>query len=204
MPRPAGRDGRPNPLLGLQQTAGNAATVAAMSAAGTSTAHGRFSTAALPTLVEQGAPELPPYLRDMEALGLSTAYGLTGDEFATATLADSVGRRDGVVAEIAAELAGRPESFYGSGRAFAVTGARGADRYDVTVRVSRADDDRHSLMPAPAVRRIAVRPGPRGAPAGPREPPPHPPAGRLRRTPSGALAWSADGPGGTLEGRGVL
>ncbi|WP_330347185.1 hypothetical protein [Streptomyces sp. NBC_00582] len=118
----------------MQQTAGNAATVAAMSAAGTSTAHGRSSTAALPTLVEQGAPELPPYLRDMEAPGLSTAYGLTGDEFATATLADSVGRRDGVVAEIAAELAGRPESFYGSGRAFAVTGARGADRYDVTVR----------------------------------------------------------------------
>ncbi|MFI1050700.1 hypothetical protein ACH4U3_33860 [Streptomyces griseoruber] len=145
-PRSAGRRGRPNPLLGLQQTAGNAATVAALGAAGTSTARGRSPMAALPAVVEEGALELPPYLWDMTAPGLSTAYGLTGDAFVTATLADAVGRRDGVVAEIAAELAGRPESFYGSGRAFTVTGARGTDRYDVTVRVSRADDDRHALF----------------------------------------------------------
>ncbi|MEU1179932.1 hypothetical protein ABZ464_20200 [Streptomyces sp. NPDC005820] len=145
-PRSAGRNGRPNPLLGLQQTAGNAATVAAMSAAGPAAVRDRAPMAALPAVVEEGALELPPYLRDMAAPGLSTAYGLTGQEFVTATLADAVGHRDGVVAEIAAELAGRPESFYGSGRAFAVTGARGADRYDVTVRVSRADDDPHALF----------------------------------------------------------
>ncbi|MFJ8111823.1 hypothetical protein [Streptomyces sp. NPDC096132] len=146
-PRPAGPGGRPNPLLGLQQTAGNAATVAAMSGAGPSAAaRGRTPKAPLPTVVEENALELPPYLRDMEAAGLSTAYGLTGHEFVTATVADAVGHRDGVVAEIAAELAGRPESFYGSGRAFAVTGARGADRYDVTVRVSPAADDRPGLF----------------------------------------------------------
>ncbi|WP_460072371.1 hypothetical protein [Streptomyces sp. YKOK-I1] len=130
----------------MQQTAGNAATVAALGGAGTSTARGRSPMPALPAVVEEGALELPPYLRDMTAPGLSTAYGLTGAAFVTTTLADTVGRRDGVVAEIAAELAGRPESFYGSGRAFAVTGARGADRYDVTVRVARADDDRHALF----------------------------------------------------------
>ncbi|MEU1514557.1 hypothetical protein ABZ490_20745 [Streptomyces sp. NPDC005811] len=145
-PRPTGRHGRPNPLLGLQQTAGNAATVAALGAAGTSAARGRSPMPALPAVVEEGALELPPYLRDMTAPGLSTAYGLIGDAFVTTTLADVVGRRDGTVAEIGAELAGRPESFYGSGRAFAVTGARGADRYDVTVRVSRADDDRNALF----------------------------------------------------------
>ncbi|MFF4659147.1 hypothetical protein [Streptomyces sp. NPDC001381] len=145
-PRAAGPGGRPNPLLGLQQTAGNAATVAAMSAAGPSTARRRSPGTPLPTVVEENALQLPPYLRDMEAPGLSTAYGLTGHEFVTATLAGVVGHRDGVVAGIAAELAGRPESFYGSGRAFAVTGVRGTDRYDVTVRVSPADDDRPGLF----------------------------------------------------------
>ncbi|MDR6974112.1 hypothetical protein J2X68_000790 [Streptomyces sp. 3330] len=148
-PQVAGRSGGPNPLLGLQQTAGNAATVAALHAAGPSTARRRPPQ--VPPAIEEvdnDALELPSYLRDMEAAGLSTAYGLTGHEFVTTTLADAVGRRDGVVAEIAAELAGRPESFYGRGRAFAVTGARGTDRYDVTVRVSPADDDRPGVFSA--------------------------------------------------------
>ncbi|MFD9391680.1 hypothetical protein ACFWBB_13405 [Streptomyces sp. NPDC060000] len=143
----AGRSGAHNPLLGLQQTAGNAATVAALNAAGPSAVR-RRPPQVPPAIAEVGddALELPPYLRDMEAAGLSTAYGLTGHEFVTTTLADAVGRRDGVVAEIAAELAGRPESFYGRGRAFAVTGVRGTDRYDVTVSLSPADDDRPGVF----------------------------------------------------------
>ncbi len=145
----AGRGSGPNPLLGLQQSAGNAATVAALNAAGPSATRRR--PAQVPPAIEEvsdDALELPAYLRDMEAAGLSTAYGLTGHEFVTTTLADAVGRRDGVVAEIAAELAGRPESFYGRGRAFAVTGVRGAERFDVTVRVSPADDDRPGVFSA--------------------------------------------------------
>ncbi|MFH0173443.1 hypothetical protein [Streptomyces cacaoi] len=148
-PHVAGRSSGPNPLLDLQQTAGNAATVAALNAAGPST--GRRRPPQVPPAIEEvgdDALELPSYLRDMEAAGLSTAYGLTGHEFVTTTLADVVGRRDGVVAEIAAELAGRPESFYGRGRAFAVTGVRGTDRYDVTVSVSPADDDRPGVFSA--------------------------------------------------------
>lgn len=148
-PHTAGRSSGPNPLLGLQQTAGNAATVAALNAAGPSTARRRPPQ--VPPAIEEvdnDALELPPYLRDMEAAGLSTAYGLTGHEFVTTTLADAVGRRDGVVAEIAAELAGRPESFFGRGRAFAVTGVRGTDRYDVTVSLSPADDDRPGVFSA--------------------------------------------------------
>ncbi|MEU1189102.1 hypothetical protein [Streptomyces sp. NPDC005859] len=146
-PRAAGRSGAHNPLPALQQTAGNAATVAALNAAGPSAAR-RRPPRVPPAIaeVEDDALELPPYLRDMEAAGLSTAYGLAGHAFVTTTLADVVGRRDGVVAEIAAELAGRPESFYGRGRAFAVTGVRGTDRYDVTVSVSPADDDRPGVL----------------------------------------------------------
>ncbi|WP_189706971.1 hypothetical protein [Streptomyces phaeofaciens] len=141
--RTGGRGAGAHPLLGLQQTAGNAATVAALGTAGPSGRRARPAQVP-PAIAEVGddALELPPYLRDMEAAGLSTAYGLTGQEFVTTTLVTVVGRRDGTVAEIAAELAGRPESFYGRGRAFAVTGPRGADHYDVTVTVSPADDDR--------------------------------------------------------------
>ncbi|MCQ9135913.1 hypothetical protein [Streptomyces hilarionis] len=152
-PRAAGSGRGPNPLLGLQQTAGNAATVAALKGAGPARRTGadlagRASRPALDAVseVDDDALELPPYLRYMEAGGLSTAYGLTGHEFVTDTLAARIGRRDGVVAEIGAELAGRPESFYGSGRAFAVTGPRGTDRYDVTVTLSPADDDRPGVF----------------------------------------------------------
>ncbi|MGW7540906.1 hypothetical protein ACWGKQ_07265 [Streptomyces sp. NPDC054770] len=85
---------------------------------------------------------LPPYLMDFQAAGLSTAYGLTGHEFVRNAVAAVVGHGDGAVADIAAELAGRPESFYGQGRAFTVQGRGGKDSYDVTVTVSRAPDDR--------------------------------------------------------------
>ncbi|MFI9566736.1 hypothetical protein [Streptomyces rishiriensis] len=152
-PRAAAPGRGPNRLLGLQQTAGNAATVAALKGPGpagraTRTAAGRGAPPTLDAVseVDDDALELPPYLRYMEAAGLSTAYGLTGHEFVTDTLAARIGRRDGVVARIGAELAGRPESFYGHGRAFAVTGARGTDRYDVTVTLSPADDDRPGVF----------------------------------------------------------
>ncbi|MHC3472991.1 hypothetical protein ACYF6T_30465 [Streptomyces sp. 7R007] len=129
IPRPA----RPPALLAFQQSAGNAATTRALKGKGR----------ALPALDE--APEaglvLPPYLRDLEAGGLSTAYGLTGHEFVKNAVAAKVGHGDGTVAEIAAELAGRPESFYGQGRAFAVEGRDGTEWWDVTVTVSPAPED---------------------------------------------------------------
>lgn len=68
---------------------------------------------------------LPPYLRELRAAGLSTAYGLTGHEFVSTALGTVVGRSDGTVAEIREELAGRPETFYGQGRSFAVEGPEG-------------------------------------------------------------------------------
>ncbi|MFD7136653.1 hypothetical protein [Streptomyces sp. NPDC059894] len=129
------------PLLGLQQTAGNAATARALSAGGPSTARDGAPLGAISEVADDSL-ELPPYLKDMDAPGLSSAYGLTGHEFVTTTLVTVVGHRDETIDDIAAELAGRPESFYGQGRAFAVTGPRGQDRYDVTVTVTPADDDR--------------------------------------------------------------
>ncbi|MFE3268430.1 hypothetical protein [Streptomyces sp. NPDC059215] len=84
---------------------------------------------------------LPPYLRELRAAGLSTAYRLTGHEFVSTTLATVVGRSDGAVAEIREELAGRPESFYGQGRSFTVEGPEGKGWYDVTVTVSRDSAD---------------------------------------------------------------
>ncbi|MEU8649457.1 hypothetical protein [Streptomyces sp. NPDC048737] len=135
-----------NPLLGLQQAAGNAATARAVTAGGPAGARGsRGRPLAVPAPVAEVADdslELPPYLRDLEAAGLSSAYRLTGHEFVATTLVTVIGHRDGTIADIAAELAGRPETFYGRGRAFAVTGPKGRDRYDVTVTLTPADDDR--------------------------------------------------------------
>ncbi|MEU0118747.1 hypothetical protein ABZ137_34990 [Streptomyces bobili] len=150
-----------NPLLGLQQTAGNAATARALTSGGRSEGRGvrgargaggslrvsgaRGRSAAVPAPIAEVAEdslELPPYLQDFEAPGLSSAYGLTGHEFVSTTLVTVIGHRDGTIDDIAAELTGRPETFYGQGRAFAVTGPRGRDRYDVTVALSAADDDR--------------------------------------------------------------
>ncbi|MFF3580834.1 hypothetical protein [Streptomyces mirabilis] len=84
---------------------------------------------------------LPPYLRELRAAGLSTAYGLTGHEFVSTALGTVVGRSDGTVAEIREELAGRPETFYGQGRSFAVEGPEGKGWYDVTVTISRDATD---------------------------------------------------------------
>ncbi|MFD7817888.1 hypothetical protein ACFV6E_34015 [Streptomyces sp. NPDC059785] len=92
---------------------------------------------------------LPPYLRDLRAPGLSTAYRPTGHEFVATTLSTVVGRTDGTVAEIVADLAGRPETFYGQGRSFAVQGAEGRGWYDVTVTVSRGSGDRPETFVAP-------------------------------------------------------
>ncbi|MFJ1608769.1 hypothetical protein ACIOHS_36280 [Streptomyces sp. NPDC088253] len=84
---------------------------------------------------------LPPYLRELRAAGLSTAYGLTGHEFVSTALGTVVGRSDATVAEIREELAGRPETFYGQGRSFAVEGPEGTGWYDVTVTISRDGAD---------------------------------------------------------------
>ncbi|MEV5492366.1 hypothetical protein AB0L47_31085 [Streptomyces bobili] len=172
-PEPSRAATAANPLLGLQQTAGNAATARALTSGGRSEgrgpqgawgtrgaqgvrgargaggslgaggARGRSAAAPAPIAeVDEGSLELPPYLQDFEAPGLSSAYGLTGHEFVSTTLVTVIGHRDETITDIAAELAGRPETFYGQGRAFAVTGPRGQDRYDVTVTLSAADDDR--------------------------------------------------------------
>ncbi|MEU5700357.1 hypothetical protein [Streptomyces aurantiacus] len=107
-------------------------------------------TSVLPTIeeAEESAPPepeplgLPPYLRDLTAAGLSTARQLTGHEIVGTALAATVGHSGGTVAEIKEELAGRPESFYGQGRAFSVAGVNGKDWYDVTVTISPAPADR--------------------------------------------------------------
>ncbi|MFD4600244.1 hypothetical protein ACFWPQ_19720 [Streptomyces sp. NPDC058464] len=152
-------------LLALQGAAGNAATAQALRGAkgnvkGSAKESVKGKGVARPPAVrnrpvapvapiapiteEHTAPGLvlPPYLMDFQAAGLSTAYGLTGHEFVRNAVAAVVGHGDGTVADIAAELAGRPESFYGQGRAFTVQGTKGKESYDVTVTVSRAPDDR--------------------------------------------------------------
>ncbi|MFD4502128.1 hypothetical protein [Streptomyces sp. NPDC058457] len=160
--RPAGPT--EHALLALQGTAGNAATTQALrdakgkgkGVARPPAVRSRPVAPVAPIAEEHTDPGLvlPPYLMDFQAAGLSTAYGLTGHEFVRNAVAAVVGHGDGTVADIAAELAGRPESFYGQGRAFAVQGKGGRDGsggsggsggrewYDVTVTVSRAPDDR--------------------------------------------------------------
>ncbi|MFD3586016.1 hypothetical protein [Streptomyces sp. NPDC058683] len=137
-------------MLALMGTAGNAATTQALRDAKgkgvsrPSAVRSRPVAAVAPVEEERTEPGLvlPPYLMDFQAAGLSTAYGLTGHEFVTNAVAAVVGHGDGTVADIGAELAGRPESFYGQGRAFAVQGKTGKEWFDVTVTVSRAPDDR--------------------------------------------------------------
>lgn len=84
---------------------------------------------------------LPPYLRELRAPGLSTAYALTGHEVVSAALSEATGRSDGTVAGIVADLAGRPETFYGEGRSFTVEGSEGGDWYEVTVSIARGRGD---------------------------------------------------------------
>ncbi|MGW7240731.1 hypothetical protein [Streptomyces sp. NPDC054804] len=137
-------------LLALQGTAGNAATTQALRDAKgkgvlrPSAVRGRPVAPVAPIEEERTEPGLvlPPYLMDFQAAGLSTAYGLAGHEFVRNAVAAVVGHGDGTVAGIGAELAGRPESFYGQGRAFTVQGKTGKEWFDVTVTVSRAPDDR--------------------------------------------------------------
>ncbi|KJY24632.1 hypothetical protein [Streptomyces katrae] len=78
----------------------------------------------------------------LEAGGLSSSYALTGDAFVPRAIAALVGHDDGAVADIGGELVGRPETFFGAGRAFSVPGGTEKARYDVTVRISWAPDDR--------------------------------------------------------------
>ncbi|MEU8717130.1 hypothetical protein [Streptomyces sp. NPDC048663] len=137
-------------MLALQGRAGNAATTQALRRAQGKgvlpppAVRGR-PVAPVATVQEENTEpglELPPYLMDFRAAGLSTAYALTGQEFVRNAVAAVVGHGAGTVADIAAELAGRPESFYGQGRAFAVQGKNGKEWYDVTVSITRAADDR--------------------------------------------------------------
>ncbi|MFJ3816341.1 hypothetical protein [Streptomyces sp. NPDC090056] len=131
--------GTAHPLLSLQRTAGNAV---ASRAVGRN--RNRSARPSLPDVEERTETGfvLPPYLLRLQAGGLSSTYDPTGHEFVRHAVSAAVGHADGTVAEIAEELAGRPESFFGQGRAFAVEGRTGAESYDVTVRISRAPADR--------------------------------------------------------------
>ncbi|WP_244163019.1 hypothetical protein [Streptomyces bungoensis] len=155
------------PLLAFQQSAGNAATARALRHR--QDGMSRPLPGRRPAAPPPGIPEtergftLPPYLRDLTASGLSTVYGLTGHEFVRTTVAAAVGHGDGAVAEIAGELAGRPESFFGRGRAFAVRGTNGKEWFDVTVTVSPAPDDRPPVFHPGGVLG-EVGPDPDGAP----------------------------------------
>ncbi|MFJ4825370.1 hypothetical protein ACIP5L_19050 [Streptomyces bacillaris] len=155
--------GGPRSLSGMQQTLGNAATARAVRR-GKRPAHRPPS---IDERAEQGLV-LPPYLMDLETGGLSTAYGLTGHEFVRSAVAAVVGHGDGEVAGIAAELAGRPESFFGRGRAFAVEGGSGDGQgggggFDVTVSIAPAPDDRPPTF-HPAADLGTAAPDPGGAP----------------------------------------
>ncbi|MFJ1971517.1 hypothetical protein ACIO93_22885 [Streptomyces sp. NPDC087903] len=146
----------PHALLAFQRSAGNAATAQALrrERPGPDRTAGRQrAVPPLPDVEERTETGfvLPSYLLELEAGGLSTAYGLTGHEFVRHAVAAVVGHGEGTVAGIAAELAGRPESFFGRGRAFAVQGTKGKESYDVTVAVSRAPGDKPPVFQPPAL-----------------------------------------------------
>ncbi|MFI6249989.1 hypothetical protein [Streptomyces sp. NPDC051016] len=164
--RPTGSNGPAGPaehaLLTLQGKAGNTATTLALQG-------GRSSAVTRQPAGRDGAEPglvLPPYLMDFQAAGLSTAYGLTGHEFVGNAVAAVVGHRDGTVAALAADLAGRPEAYYGQGRAVAVKGKDGKEWYDVTVTVTRAPDDRPPVF-HPKDLLADAGPDPDGAPLAP-------------------------------------
>ncbi|MFE2070504.1 hypothetical protein ACFXDH_50495 [Streptomyces sp. NPDC059467] len=166
--RPAGP--AENVVLALQGSAGNEATTLALQnrkgKAVFRPPAGRTRPAPPPPIEEERtAPGLvlPPYLMDFQAAGLSTAYGLTGHEFVRNAVAAVVGHGDGQVAALAADLAGRPEAYYGQGRAFAVKGRDGKEWFDVTVTVSRAPDDRPPVF-HPGELLAKTVPDPDGAP----------------------------------------
>ncbi|WP_245727413.1 hypothetical protein [Streptomyces vietnamensis] len=138
-PALASASGVAHPLLSLQRTAGNAATSRAVRRT-----RNQSARPALPGIEERTETGfvLPSYLMHLQAGGLSSTYGLTGHEFVRHAVSAVVGHADGTVADISDELAGRPESFFGQGRAFAVEGRTGREWYDVTVAISRAPDDK--------------------------------------------------------------
>ncbi|MFD5536880.1 hypothetical protein ACFWIJ_03265, partial [Streptomyces sp. NPDC127079] len=166
--RPTGP--REHAVLALQGKAGNTATTLALrggkgkGVSRPATGRGRSAPPA-PIEEERTDPGLvlPPYLMDFQAAGLSTAYGLTGHEFVTNAVAALVGHADGDVAALAADLAARPEAYYGQGRALAVQGRTGKEWYDVTVTVSRAPDDRPPVF-HPGNLLAKTVPDPDGAP----------------------------------------
>ncbi|MFF0161609.1 hypothetical protein ACFYRY_29310 [Streptomyces sp. NPDC005263] len=159
----------PPALLALQRSAGNAATARALRRGeeGTRQPAGRRQLSAPPPRIDEERTEpglvLPPYLMALEAAGLSTAYGLTGHEFVRNAVAAVVGHGDGTVADIGAELAGRPESFFGQGRAFGVQGKDGKEWFDVTVTISPAPEDRPPVF-HPESTLANTMPDPGGAP----------------------------------------
>ncbi|MFE5037987.1 hypothetical protein [Streptomyces sp. NPDC056683] len=123
----------------LQSTAGNAA-LAGLLDGGRPPAPTR-TPPPVPTAARQQAPlTLPPYLTAMTSAGLSTASGLTGHAFVAAEVTRVTGQDGADVEAIGQELAGRPETFYGRGRAFAVRGVNGAS-YDVTVCIAPRDTE---------------------------------------------------------------
>ena len=145
--RPPTSGSAPNPLLGIQRAAGNAAAVAALRNAQEwrSPPAGRPRRVPLLSEVDERSEAglvLPSYLMGLETAGLSTAYGLTGHEFVKNAVAAVVGHGDEAVGGIAAELVGRPESFFGPGRAFSVRGRSDKEWFDVTVSLAPAPDDR--------------------------------------------------------------
>ncbi|MEW2304533.1 hypothetical protein AB0958_32030, partial [Streptomyces sp. NPDC006655] len=161
---------REHAVLALQGKAGNTATTLALrggkgkGVSRPATGRGRSAPPA-PIEEERTDPGLvlPPYLMDFQAAGLSTAYGLTGHEFVRNAVAAVVGHGDGDVAALAADLAARPEAYYGQGRALAVQGRTGKEWYDVTVTVSRAPDDRPPVF-HPGNLLAKTVPDPDGAP----------------------------------------
>ncbi|AQS68972.1 hypothetical protein B1H29_20515 [Streptomyces pactum] len=146
-------------MLALQQSAGNLRATRATramrpGAADSAPAPGGPGLGTVPEAAERGLT-LPTYLLGLQAPGLSSTYGLTGHEFVRTVVAGAVARGDGTVAEIAAELAARPESFYGRGRAFAVEGGEGRGWFDVTVTISAAPDERPpEIEPAALARAV--------------------------------------------------
>ncbi|MFJ9563333.1 hypothetical protein ACIRQQ_25230 [Streptomyces fuscichromogenes] len=126
-------------MRNLQSTAGNAAVAGLVE--GTRPA----APGSTPPPVTTAAPRqrpltLPPYLRAMTSAGLSTATGLTGHPFVAAEVTRATGQSGEEVDAIQQELTGRPETFYGRGRAFAVRGKDGTS-YDVTVAIRPRDEE---------------------------------------------------------------
>jgi hypothetical protein len=94
-----------------------------------------------------GALVLPPYLLGLETAGPAPVTGVTGHERVVDSVAEVVGHRDGAVAGLGADLAGRPESFFGAGRTVTVRGGDGGRTwFDVTVGIVPGPGDAPPLF----------------------------------------------------------